>query len=61
MSTELHHLTHDHGRARHEIIGLPVAAVHRLEHFDQTMGLLHLNHSHPSDDPAGGFGPAGAE
>ncbi|MGZ4615972.1 MAG: hypothetical protein ACXV4A_10440 [Actinomycetes bacterium] len=51
MSTWLHdHLIREHGRARHEIAGLPLAAVHRLEHVDQTIGLLDLSHSHPSDD-----------
>ncbi len=62
MNTELHdHLTHDHGRARHEIAGLPFAAVHRLEHFDQNLGLLHLNHRHPTEDPTGAVVPSGAE
>jgi hypothetical protein len=41
------HLVRDHGRASHEIDGLPLGAVHRLEHIDQTMGLLDLNHRHP--------------
>jgi len=41
-----HHLVHDHGRAAHEIAGLPLGAVHQLEHFDDTMGLLDLHHRH---------------
>jgi hypothetical protein len=40
------HLVRDHGRAPHEIAGLPLGHVHELEHFDQTMGLLTLHHSH---------------
>jgi hypothetical protein len=43
-----HHLTKDHGRAARDIRGLPLHAVHHLEHFDQSMGLLHLNHQHTS-------------
>jgi hypothetical protein len=41
-----YHLIHDHGRAPHEIAGLPLADVHGLEHFDDAMGLLHLQHRH---------------
>src|SRR6478609_3279677 len=33
------HLVDDHGRAPHEILGLPLDAVHELEHFDVEMGL----------------------
>jgi hypothetical protein len=40
------HLIHDHGRAPHEITGLPLRAIHDLEHFDEAMGLLALRHSH---------------
>ena len=40
------HLIHDHGRTAHEIARLPLAAVHQLEHFDETMGLLDLRHRH---------------
>lgn len=40
------HLIHDHGRPPHEITGLPLRAVHELEHFDDTMGLLDLHHRH---------------
>jgi hypothetical protein len=40
------HLLHDHHRAAHELTGLPLDAVHELEHFDVTVGLLHLDHSH---------------
>jgi hypothetical protein len=39
------HLIRDHGRAAHEVIG-PLAEIHKLEHFDQTMGLLRLGHHH---------------
>jgi hypothetical protein len=47
MSNWLHeHLVRDHGRAHHELNGLPLAAVHRLEHVDQAMELLHLDHRH---------------
>jgi hypothetical protein len=38
--------SHDHGRPPHEITGLPLRAVHELEHFDDTMGLLDLHHRH---------------
>lgn len=41
-----HHLIHDHGRAPHEITGLPLPAIHDLEHFDEAMGLLELHHRH---------------
>jgi hypothetical protein len=40
------HLIEDHGRAPHEIIGLPLAEVHGLEHFDEEVGMLHLRHRH---------------
>jgi hypothetical protein len=40
------HLIHDHGRAPHEITGLPLHAIHDLEHFDEAMGLLELRHRH---------------
>ena len=47
MSTWLHdHLVRDHGRNPNEITGLPLAAVHRLEHVDQALELLHLDHRH---------------
>jgi hypothetical protein len=47
MSNWLHdHLVRDHGRSPHEIAGLPLVSVHRLEHVDQAMELLHLNHRH---------------
>ena len=42
------HLIHDHGRPPHEITGLPLRAVHELEHFDDAMGLLDLRHRHPT-------------
>ena len=40
------HLIHDHDRPPHEIAGLPLRAVHDLEHFDDTLGLLDLRHRH---------------
>jgi hypothetical protein len=40
------HLIHDHGRSPHEISGLPPAAVHDLEHVDESLGLLYLHHCH---------------
>lgn len=42
------HLLHDHRRASHELAGLPLDAVHELEHFDVAVGLLHLDHTHAS-------------
>ena len=50
MTRDLHHhLTHDHGRAVREIAGVPLGSVHHLEHFDQSIGLLHLDHQHAND------------
>jgi hypothetical protein len=47
MSPRLHdHLRHDHGRQERELDGLPLAAVHRLEHLEDDMGLLQLRHRH---------------
>ncbi len=40
------HLVRDHHRARHELDGLPLDAVHELEHFDQSLGMLALQHAH---------------
>jgi hypothetical protein len=40
------HLVHDHDRLPHEIDGLPLRAVHDLEHFEDTIGLLDLHHRH---------------
>jgi hypothetical protein len=40
------HLIHDHRRPPHEITGLPLRAVHDLEHFDESLGLLVLQHRH---------------
>jgi hypothetical protein len=40
------HLIDDHGRAAHELTGLPLSAVHELEHFDEAAGLLRLQHRH---------------
>ncbi len=40
------HLLHAHHRAAHELSGLPLDAVHELEHFDAAFGLLQLDHTH---------------
>jgi len=48
----LAHLIHEHRRLPHEILGLPLDAVHQLEHFDDDAGLLVLGHRH---DPAMGM------
>jgi hypothetical protein len=40
------HLVHDHDRRPHEIAGLPLRAVHELEHVEDSMGLLDLHHRH---------------
>ena len=40
------HLAHEHGRMLHEIAGLPLQAIHELEHIEAAMGLLQLNHHH---------------
>jgi len=40
------HLRYEHHRSWHELAGLPLDAVHELEHFDVTIGLLHLDHTH---------------
>jgi hypothetical protein len=40
------HLVVGHGRAAHELGALPLDAVHELEHFDDTVGLLQLHHHH---------------
>jgi len=44
------HLLHEHRRAPHELAGLPLEAVHELEHFDVAVGLLHLDHTHSGAD-----------
>jgi hypothetical protein len=43
------HLLHDHGRTAHELDGVPLPAMHRLEHLEQTMSLVHLGHHHEGD------------
>lgn len=49
-STWLHqHLVRDHGRAPHELAGVPLEDVHRLEHVDQVLSLLQLGHRHASE------------
>lgn len=40
------HLLHTHRRASYELSGLPLDAVHELEHFDAAVGLLQLDHMH---------------
>jgi hypothetical protein len=40
------HLIHDHGRLPYEIARMPLRAVHDLEHFDGSLGLLDLHHCH---------------
>jgi hypothetical protein len=40
------HLVHDHDRLPREIAGLPLRALHDLEHFEQSFGLLDLHHRH---------------
>lgn len=40
------HLVTAHGRAPHELGDLPLDAVHQLEHFDVSMGMLELPHRH---------------
>ena len=42
----LSHLIHDHGRAGHEIAGIPLAHLHELEHLEDNLGLLDLQHQH---------------
>ena len=47
MSTPLHrHLLHDHGREPRELEGIPLGAVHRLEHVEDDLGLIELRHAH---------------
>jgi hypothetical protein len=43
------HLVHDHRRAWPDIEGLPADDVHRFEHVEQDLGLLHLDHWHSRD------------
>ena len=40
------HLMRHHRRSAREIDGLPLEALHRFEHVEQTMGLIHLDHEH---------------
>ena len=42
------HLVHYHGRRPLEIVGLPLRALHALEHFEGSMGLIDLEHGHPA-------------
>jgi hypothetical protein len=43
------HLVHEHCRAWRDIDGLPLDEVHRFEHVEQALGLLHLDHWHGRD------------
>jgi hypothetical protein len=43
------HLLRDHGRTDPGFGGLPLEALHRLEHVEQELGLLVLGHSHAAD------------
>jgi hypothetical protein len=45
------HLLSDHGRDGSELDGLPLVAVHRFEHVEAEMGLLHLEHEHRARGP----------
>jgi hypothetical protein len=40
------HLVHDHRRTARDIDGLPLDEVHRFEHVEDDLGLLHLDHWH---------------
>ena len=42
----LHHLEGSHGRSAHELGVAALSAVHRLEHLDDELGLLSLDHTH---------------
>ncbi len=53
MSTHLDHLIHQHGRTRRELDGLPLAALHRLEHVEQALDLIALDHQHVDDEFTG--------
>jgi hypothetical protein len=44
------HLMRQHRRPAREIEGLPLAALHRFEHLEQTMGLIQLDHVHRDGD-----------
>ena len=47
MGTRLRdHLVSEHGREFRDLAGLPLAGVHRLEHVEDELGLLHLHHGH---------------
>lgn len=51
------HLIQDHCRTREDLDRLPpAAALHRLEHVEQSMGLLDLAHRHGSDGTIQGSG-----
>ena len=42
----LSHLIHEHGRAGYDIVGIPLAHLHELEHLEDNLGLLELHHEH---------------
>ena len=41
------HLVHDHQRSALELGEVALQAIHRLEHIDDELGLLTLDHVHP--------------
>ena len=43
------HLVHDHQRSALELGEVALQAIHRLEHIDDELGLLTLDHEHPHD------------
>jgi hypothetical protein len=67
IPTELRmHLLHGHGRTAEEVDRLAAEDLHRLEHVEQEMGLVVLDHHHlhepptiPAPRPAGTPTPAG--
>jgi hypothetical protein len=50
------HLLHHHGRCPEEVDRLPADDLHRLEHVEQELGLVLLDHDHT----LGSSGPAAA-
>jgi hypothetical protein len=43
------HLVDDHQRSALELGDVALLAIHRLEHLDDELGLLALDHVHPHD------------
>ena len=56
-STHLHHMLHHHGRTRRDLDGLPLAVLHRLEHVEQVLDLIALDHRHSDEELARDSGP----